>query len=165
MKWVLLIFIVVCFSYIGYGFSKYYSRRNKFFEDLILFSERLCIDIAFSKDKMLSIVNACKLEVSKDLERVLLVYEKYLVGEIEDFTEEMYFETSNLLNEDEQSSIKLFFKNLGRLDSKNQTKEIENFKTKFELLRKNSDIENRKFGGLFIKLGFILGLTLAILLI
>ena len=62
-------------------------------------------------------------------------------------------------------TIFMFFSSLGRYDAENQIKEIEEFKLKFNEMRSQAQGENKKYGGLYIKLGLMFGIMLAILLI
>lgn len=165
IKIILLITIVVCFGYIGYGFSRYYLKRLKFFVSSISLCDRLMIDINFSKMKLVEIIEKNQSNFSKDMKKTLQTFVFYLKNEEAEYSEKISFNLSGLLSSDEINTYVLFLKSLGRFDSKNQIKEIENYKSKFEKYRNDAEVSNKTFGNLFIKLGVIMGLLFAILLI
>ena len=45
MKFVLGGVVLAGMGYIGYGLSRFYKRRKRFFEDLTLFCEKLCVEV------------------------------------------------------------------------------------------------------------------------
>ena len=59
----------------------------------------------------------------------------------------------------------MFFKTLGRSDVDSQSKEIKNYQSRFESFSNSSFNENKKYGGLSIKLGIIAGLLIIVLFI
>ncbi|MDD4408313.1 MAG: hypothetical protein PHC47_00515, partial [Clostridia bacterium] len=56
MKYLILILIVIICGYIGFGLSSYYSNRLKFFKNLELLFEKLCLEINYSQHKLVSIM-------------------------------------------------------------------------------------------------------------
>ena len=165
IKIILLLLIVVCFGYIGYGFSRYYTRRVKFFTNCIWLCEKLEVEINFSKKKLNEIINSQIKNCSKDMQRCLIIYGDFLKDKENLFADKVSCELANLLTEDELSLFLLFLNSLGKFDIFNQVKEINNFNLKFKTYEKEAQKDNKSFGTLFIKLGIIIGLLLAILLI
>lgn len=165
MKVILIVIVVLGVGYIGYGISKYYRKRKRFFEDLILLSERLSVDISFSKDNLHTILSNSLDSYSIPFRNVLEGYLKFLEDNKKELTTTLLFNKSSLLKEEERENVFLFFKNLGRLDASNQVSEINNFKTKFIFLKDEATGENKKFGALSFKLAILFGLLLIILLI
>ena len=149
MKFILVAIVVIGMGYIGFGLSKYYRKRKRFFEDLILFCEKLCVDISFSKDFV----------------EVLNAYLNYLNNNGQTISSEAFFKKSTLIKEEEKEVITVFFKSLGRLDATSQVSEIQNFKTKFSDFKMLAEEENKKFGSLSLKLMILLGLLVVIILI
>lgn len=165
VKIILLSLIVFCFGYIGYGFSRYYVRRVKFFANCIWLCEKLEVEINFSKKKLSEIIESQVKNCSRDMQKCLSIYTDYLKDISNSFEDKINYEMTNLLMEEELNLFVLFLKSLGRLDVLNQLKEINNFKSKFNLYEKEAEKNNKTFGKLFIKLGIILGLLMVILLI
>ena len=165
MRYILIAIIVFGVSYIGYGISRYYRKRKRYFEDLILISERLSVDISFSKDNLQTIILNSINSYGNDFKKSVNGYLEYLKDNKTEFTNELLFKKSSLIKEEEKETIFLFFKSLGRLDASNQVSEIGNFKTKFISLKDNAEIDNKKFGSLSFKLAIVVALLIIILLI
>lgn len=165
MKYILIAVIVLGISYIGYGISKYYRKRKRYFEDLILVAERLSVDISFSKDNLKTILSNTIDSYGNDVKNSIKGYMEYLKNNEKDLTTDLLFKKSSLIKDEEKETIFLFFKSLGRLDASNQVFEINNFKTKFVALRDVADNENKKFGSLSFKLAILFALLVTILLI
>ena len=70
-----------------------------------------------------------------------------------------------VLSTEEKQLVFMFFDGLGKYDLFNQIKEIENYNSKFKALIETAEVENKKFGGLYIKLGLMLGILIGILII
>ena len=162
MKYILIIVLIACCTYIGIGVSKYYSKRRYFFSDLVLFMDKLRLDISFSKEKIGVII--------KNFQEGSRVFEKLKVNflnilENNHFDEKKLFEGINILKENEKTTLTIFFKSLGRFDSINQTNQIKVFKEEIKKLESNCINQYQKFGSLSIKLGFIVGVLLALILV
>lgn len=165
MKIILVGVVLLGMGYIGFGIASFYRRRKRFFDDLILFCEKLCVDISFSKENLSSIISSNKASFSKDFKGVLGGYLNFLSLKENEVSSNLLFKKQNIISSEEQESITLFFKNLGRLDASNQIMEIGNFKEKFLALKKKADEENKKFGSLSLKLILLFGVLIVILLI
>jgi stage III sporulation protein AB len=165
MKFILMAVIVVGVSYVGYGISRYYRKRKRYFSDLILLSERLSVDISFTKDYLVSICSRSVVSFGSDLKNTVNSYIEFLKNNETELTSELIFKKSSLIKEEEKEVVFLFFKSLGRLDASNQISEIENFKNKFIAYKNEAEIEDKKFGSLSFKLALLLALLIVILLI
>ena len=165
MKFILVGIVVLGMGYIGFGLSSFYKRRKRFFEDLILFCEKLCVDISFSKETLSSIISSNLNYFSKDFVSVLNLYLSYLKTNTTELNSQIIFNKSTLIKDEEKELVTVFFKSLGRLDASNQVSEINNFKTKFLNFKTVAEEENKKFGGLSLKLMLLLGLLVVIILI
>ena len=165
MKFVLVGIVLLGMGYIGYGLSKFYKKRKRFFEDLTLFCEKLCVDISFSSESLKTIINQNYECFSKDFKIVLNGYLTFLETNGSVLENETLFKKLNVVKDEEKEAILLFFKNLGRLDACNQVAEINNFKLKFLDLKKGAEEENKKFGSLSLKLLVLLGILVVIILL
>lgn len=165
MKIILVGVVLLGMGYIGFGIASFYRRRKRFFDDLILFCEKLCVDISFSKENLSSIISSNKASFSKDFKAVLGGYLNFLSLKESEVSSNLLFKKQSIISSEEQESITLFFKSLGRLDASNQIMEIGNFKEKFLALKKKADEENKKFGSLSLKLILLFGVLIVILLI
>ena len=165
MKFVLVGVVLAGVGYIGYGLSRFYKRRKRFFEDLTLFCEKLCVDISFSSETLKTIINQNYENFFKDFKVVLSGYLTYLETNGSTLEAEGLFKKLTIVKPEEKEAILMFFKNLGRLDVCNQVSEITNFKLKFLDFKKGAEEENKKFGSLSLKLMILLGILVVIILI
>lgn len=165
MKFILVGIILIGTAYIGYGLSHYYRKRKRFFEDIILFCDKLSVDISFSKEFLSSIISNNLQSFSNEFSQVLKVYLDYLKNNETSLNSENLFKKTSLIKNDEKETITLFLKSLGKLDASNQVAEINNFKTKFSSFKDFAEEENKKFGSLSLKLMILLGLLVVIILI
>lgn len=108
MKIALIIVLIGCCTYIGYGFSKYYSNRKTFYLDLILLMDKLKLDIAFSKEKISNIISSYE-PMSKNLKTLCQNFVNML--QQNQFNQDSLFENINILKNEEKNTIALFFQN------------------------------------------------------
>ncbi len=162
MKYIFLGVIVFICGYIGYGLSKYYISRLKFFNDLLNFAEKFETEINFSKTKLLNVVDGFK-STSKEFVTILNSYKLFL-NEGQILNENLMFDKIKILKEEEKHCVFMFFNELGKFDVYNQTKQIENYKVKFNDIIHSCVEDKKKYGTLYVKLGIILGLLFALLL-
>ena len=164
MKWVLMAVIFVICVFIGVIFSSKYKKRVQFFSALILLAQKLDVEINYSRERLKKLIESFDEKSKKNLLGVDIAFLEYLDkgGEL---TSEKLFKKSGILKTEEKETVTLFFKNLGRSDVENQTKEIKNSLSRFEKLQSDATNDNKKYGTLGTKLGIITGLVIAILLI
>lgn len=164
MKIALLIILFSVCVFVGYLFSLKYKKRQKFFSSLIMLAEKLDVDINYSRDRLKKLIQEFDSTQRKSLLGIDLNYVNYLEGDGE-LTRETLFKNISILKASEKDLIYLFFKNLGRSDVENQTKEIRNYVKRFEEQSQVCDVENKKYGSLCTKFGIIVGLFLIVILI
>lgn len=165
MKFILVGIVILGMGYIGFGLSKYYRKRKRFFEDLILLCEKLCVDISFSNETLSNIISSNLSFFSKEFVDVLNCYLNYLKNNEITISSDLIFKNNTLIKEDEKEAILIFFRSLGRLDASNQVAEIKGFKSKFLDFKNVAEEDNKKFGTLSLKLMVLLGLLVVIILI
>ncbi len=164
MKIFLLFLLFSICVLVGYMFSLKYKKRQKFFSSLIMFAEKLDVEINYSRDRLKKLIEEFDANSKKHLLGVDDNYINYLQGD-DELTGEKLFKNVSILKPSEKDLIYLFFKNLGRSDVENQTKEIKNYVKRFEQQSQVCDTENKKYGSLCTKLGIIVGLFVIVILI
>ncbi|MBQ8845380.1 MAG: stage III sporulation protein AB [Clostridia bacterium] len=164
IKWLIMIILFFLCILIGYYFSQRYVNRLKFFKSLILLCQNLDIEINYSRERLKKLINNYDEKTKKNLLGIDQEFLKYLDNPKELKKEEL-FKNAGILKKEEQDLIFLFFKNLGRSDVENQTKELKNFIAKFEEIKIKAENENKKYGSLSLKLGLIIGLFILVILI
>ena len=165
MKIVFLCLIICCCTYIGYGFSTYYRKRLRFFKDACDFASKLIVEINFSKTNLKNIIANSLNVYGSDFKFVLNNFSSYLSKEVDSLTSDFLLKKNFNLGSEDKQTLFLFFKSLGRYDAENQILEIENFKNKLEDVKKQCEVECKKYSSLYIKLGLMLGILIAIILL
>lgn len=163
MKYLVLAGIVVICGYIGYGLSAYYNSRMKFFKNLELLFEKLCLEINFSQHKLISIMQDFQTQ-NKEVLKLIKNYVDCLNNDLK-LSNELLFKNIKILNEEEKNILNLFFLSLGKLDVANQIKQLDGQKEQIKSFYLKAEQEAQKYGPLYMKLGIILGLTIALILL
>ena len=161
MKIVLLVVVVIIFGYIGYGLSAYYINRTKFFNSLEFLFDKLTHEINFSQGKLIEIIKDYNSQ-NKDVERLSKNFINCLEYDLE-VKNETIFDGIKILNEEEKNVVVLFLKSLGKFDAYNQTKQLTNQKQQINLFYKNAEEEQKKYSPLYLKIGVIAGLVVALI--
>lgn len=163
MKWILIAVVFIACVIIGFLFSIKYKKRCNFFKSLILLSQKLDIGINFSRERLQNLFTSLDESIKKDLNNLTDNYIAYL-QENSELTCEKLFKGINFIKDNEKDIILMFFKMLGRSDVESQSKEIKNFEFRFNELATKAIEENKKYGGLSLKMGLIIGLMSAVVL-
>lgn len=164
MKYVLLIMLAGVAILIGYIFSKKYKTRAIFFQSLVLLCQKFDVEINYSRERVKNIFDNLDEKHKHNLYGIDKNYIAFLNKE-NSLEKEDLFKNINFLKDDEKNIIYMFFKILGRSDVDSQSKEIKNYQTRFESISKSALTDNKKYGGLSIKLGIVAGLLLIVIFI
>lgn len=164
MKYVLIVFIFCLCAFVGYIFSVKYMKRKKFFNSLIVFADKLSLEINFSRERLKVLLENFDSANKKNLLGIDEKFVEFLDKKIE-LTSENIFKKADVLKNDEKDFILLFLKTLGRSDVENQTKEIQNFVSRFNEMKTQCDTEQKKYGSLSLKLGIVAGLFWVVILL
>ena len=109
MKYILILVIVAACTIFGYLLSHKYKKRRDFFNSLIMFSNKLSVDINFSRQKLAGVVESFDKTYSKNLYGIKENYLTYLASKDELSKESLFSKNSPASNE-EKDLIFLFFK-------------------------------------------------------
>ena len=164
MKILLLVFAVIATTYIGYSFSRKYKQRADFFGAIVMLCQKFNLEINYSRERVKNILKNLDDKHKKKLYGVDKNYILYLEQQ-EELTKDLLCKNFKYLKEDERDLLLMFFKSLGRSDVESQSKEINNFQERFDNLTKTAVADNKKYGSLSLKLGFIAGLFIVVLFI
>ena len=164
MKWILIAIMFLACVAVGYMSSIKYKKKVAFYSALIMLAQKLDVEINFSRERLKKLIESFDEKSKNNLLGVDKAFIEYLEkgGEL---TSERLFGKNSLIKNDEKEIVTIFFKNLGRSDVENQTKEIKNSISRFEKLLADATNDNKKYGTLGTKLGLIAGLAIAILMI
>ncbi len=152
LKLLIGIFSIVLAVKIGVDKSLKYKNVYEFYNSLINLCDKIISDLNYKKSKM-SVILSNKFQ-SKDLNDMLkkLVKEKKLV-------------VPNYLSKEEAFLIEDLFNSLGKVDANSQILAIEAFKTELKKIANEKYEKYKKYNTLFVKLGFISGLLIFIMVI
>ncbi len=164
MKYILIVVVFAICCGVGYFFSTKYMKRKKFFTSLIALADKLSLEINFSRERLRVLLENFDAATKKNLLGVDENFVAYLDKKAELSSEEI-FKKADCLKSEEKDAVLLFLKTLGRSDVENQTKEIQSFNSRFLEIKAKCDEEQKKYGGLAIKLGIVAGLFFAIILL
>ena len=164
MKWVLIIIMFLGCVGLGWFFSMKYKKREAFFSSLIMFAQKLDVEINFSRERLKKLIETMDEKSKKNLFGIDKNFLTYLDGSSE-LSHEALFKNIQFLKSEEKETIFLFFKSLGRTDVLSQSKEIANFSKRFDENLATCANENKKYGSLCFKLGIIAGLFVLVVLI
>ncbi|MGN1163107.1 MAG: hypothetical protein ACI4T2_04255 [Christensenellales bacterium] len=161
---VLLVIIVICgFVYVGFGISNYYKKREEFFAGLIILCDRVRADIDFSNKNLISIFQTLNFE--GNLKKLVANYCEYLQNKDIDISAKHIFHGIWILKDEEKNVISDFFARLGRHDCDNEIKLIDDFKNIIEPMSQSASQDKSKYGKMSVKISFLLGLMVAILIV
>lgn len=164
MKIVLCIILVTLFGLVGYGVSKVYIKRKRFFYDFSNFLMVVKSEIGFTQTKLEPLINCLTKNTTSSEFCALLNSYKLLFKNI-NFSKLELFRNVSILTEQEMDSIYKFFKELGRHDVFNQMEIIEKFEHSFLGFYKNASEDANKYSSLYTKLGIVLGMIFALIII
>ena len=144
-------------SFCGYYFAKRYRQRKSFFRQLYEFNQRFLNEIAYYRRPLREFIG--KYSYQSDFEVVLQAYCSSLNGELFDLTGYVF------LKEDERIFLYDYFQMLGKGDSSSQKSYYSSVKDGLLKWKMTSEQEAKKYEDLYVKLGFLCGLFILILIV
>ncbi len=139
--------------YLGKIYSAKYTKKRKFYEDFYDFNRILINKVSFSNNSILTIVNE-----NNEGSCFYMTTKEYLINNSTQFNLEF-------IELNEINYLKRYLSEIGTSDRKNQIKYLNTID--IELRDKlNVAIENeKKYKTLYVKLGFLFGLIIFVLVI
>ena len=165
VKIILIVVVILGFTYIGFGIASYYKKRNKFFREFVLLVDKLRAEIQFSQKGLGLILKDQVASKEDSLGRVVGNFVEYISNKDIVLDSKHLFKGLCFLKTQEKGEILNFFKSLGRHDSENEVALLDNFKEYLLVNSSTCSIEETKYGKMAIKISFLLGLMIAILLV
>ncbi len=150
---------IVCFtSFCGRMFASKYRRRKNFFAQMCEFNERFLSEIAYYRRPVAEFAE--KFEYKGDFEDLLSAFLQSLGKETEDALPVFPFLTA-----DESGFVRDYFLMVGKGDSASQSAYFGSVKGRLEEYRKKSAEDCVRYGDLYLKLGFLFGLLILVLIV
>lgn len=164
MKYLILILIVCLSTFIGIGIGEYFKKREKLFFDIHSFVYSLQLEIDFFEKRLKKIVLEKNDRFGKDFAQILKHFEVFLSSNLDVLNEKELFVGVWILSKEEKAFILSFFSSLGRSSSKTQLASLEQFKSHFYQTYQVAKTESQKNAPMSVKLAFLIGLAIAIIL-
>ena len=162
-KLLLGIAIIAFTSFCGYVFTKKYRKRKRFFAEMKEFNERFISEISYYRRPIAEFFAAYTYKgefneffksyfqsVKNDDGRV------YKIRELEQL---------DFLNAEEKNVVEDYFQMLGKGDSASQKAYFSAMKERIQKLYSEAETDYKKYGDLYVKLGFLCGLFILIIII
>lgn len=154
ISYIFYVCIVLFLTYVGYFASEKFRDSKKFYISWLKFHQTFLYEICYTRRPVQEIVKRFSEEKESDFEAFLREYEKKheWKGKID------------CLNTEENEFLKEYFSFLGRSDYNAQKEYFDSVTKKLEGMQKESEIKAARYTDLYVKLGFLLGLAIVILL-
>ena len=163
LKFFLGILIVAFTSLCGHLLAKKYRQRRLFFRQFKEFNERFLSEIAYYRRPLKEFVSSYSYqgefnEILKDF--FVSLDEKTPAKGI--FGETFKY---SFLSEEEQRTVEDYFLMLGKGDSSSQKGYFSSVKDILSTMHSNAENAAKRYGDLYIKIGFLCGLLVLILIV
>ena len=152
LKVFLGITIIILSVKIGVDKANKYKKIYYFWQSLVLMCDKFLVELLYKKANISSLKN-CKYPFEGFNEL------------LKNFFDNKKISLPNFLSKEESILVYEFFNSIGKTDTNSQIKEIESFKNQFLKISIDKNSFFKKYYTVSIKLGFICGLGLFIMVI
>lgn len=149
--------VVIC-TFIGYKLSDKYKLRRQFYADFAAFNKLLMSEVMFTRKTIPDILSKGKYSASF----------KILTDEfLKSITEQRKISVDKLwfLTEQEREFAVEYFTSLGKTDAKTQIDYLSSAAEKLKGFLSVAETEERQYARLYVKLGFLAGLLVFVLIL
>lgn len=162
-KFLLGMAIVAFTSFCGYVFAKKYRCRKQFFSQLYEFNERFLSEISYYRRPLGDFASkyAYKGEFKAFLQVFFQSMDKGAAFSVRALDKDAF----SFLTEEEKATVEDYFQMLGKGDSASQKAYFSSMRERLSKLRTEAVAAYKKYGDLYVKLGFLCGLFILILII
>ena len=163
VKFLLGIAIVAFTSYCGFVFAKKYRKRKLFFLQLKEFNERFLSEVSYYRRPLGEF--ASNYVYKGEFQNFLRNFFAEIDALSQSNEKEIAFDDCEFLKAEDKNLIEDYFKMLGKGDSASQKTYFSAAKERLAKLYGDAENEYKKYGDLYVKLGFLCGLLILILII
>lgn len=153
MKIIIGIFFLFLCTFIGYNLSLKYTKRKIFYGNFFNFNEKLLREVSFLQTTIVSLLN--DIDINTDFYDSL----KHYVN-----TKEFKFDKQYLF-EEEKNELNRYFKTIGTSDKIGQLEYLSSMDITLKNKRIQTEENEKKYRMLYIKMGFLIGLIILIILL
>ena len=164
MKLFLGIAIVLFTSYCGRFFSKKYRLRKRFFAEFTQFNERYVNEVSYYKRPIMEF--AAKYPCRGEFEKLLKgFFDSLRQKSAGNSVFSSVLQEYDFLKTEEKAFALDYFSMFGKGDSLSQKEYFSGVRKHLAEWKEESEKQSQRYSDLYIKLGFLLGLTLLILMV
>ena len=146
--------VILCLcTYIGYFLSQKYVKRKEFYQDFISFNNKMKNEVSFFQNTIDNIIK--KSENDGDFYKYLLNKKNINVCDYK----------CEYLTTEENKYVKNYVKELGTTDKDSQLKYFDIVDDDISKIYEKVESDEKKYKVLFLKLGFLFGLIILIVLL
>ena len=164
MKLIVGVLIVAFTSYCGYFLAKKYRMRKSFFIQLYEFNERFLNELSYYRRPLSSFLKNYEYK-GEFLELINVFFGQLSEKSTQNKGVYDLLKEYDFLKDDEKSFIADYFRMLGVSDSGSQKEYFLAVRSSLSEYKLRGEADSEKFGGLYVKLGFLCGLTILIVIV
>ena len=155
--------IVAFTTFCGRILSKKYRQRRRFFTSWREFNEQFINEIAYYRRPLSDFLTLYTFD--EEFQMFLQEYTQNLQESAKDGENKLGFSEFSFLNEEEKTVLLDYFTMLGKGDSASQKSYFLSFRDTLFKYQTTATEQGKKYEDLYIKLGFLCGLFILILII
>ncbi len=163
IKFLLGVAIVAFTSFCGYLLSKGYRKRKAFFKQFKEFNERFLSEISYYRRPLKEFAGAYA--YNGEFQILLESYFQALDARSETSITVCEKEEYSFLTEEDRRVVEDYFLMLGRGDSASQKGYFTSVVAKLSAIQTESETAAKRYGDLYVKIGFLCGLLILILIV
>jgi stage III sporulation protein AB len=163
IKLLLGIAVVVFTSFCGYVLAKRYRQKQLFFRQFYTFNERFLNEISYYRRPLHEFVK--RYSYKDEFNELLRIFFNVLEEKRLLFKDILDNQEFDFLNQEEKVVVSDYFLMLGKGDSASQKKYFTAMRDTLMKLQREAENSCENYAGLYIKIGFLLGLLILILIL
>ena len=162
-KFFLGIAIVGFTTFCGYLLSKKYRKRKTFFTEFYQFNEHFLTEITYYRRPIIDWID--EKTYKGDFSFLIHEYARRVTGQMLIYGMVTEDTSYAFLKAEEKTATETYFSTLGKGDTLSQKNYFSAEREHLLSLRKTAEDEAKKYGDLYIKIGFLFGLFILIIII
>ena len=163
LKFIVGIALIAFTTFCGYLLSGKYRKRKAFFRQLRGFNDRFINEISYFRRPIEEFVAAYLYD--GDFALLLKSYFYRLKSNVSQDKTVLELSNVTFLSEEERHLVEEYFLMLGKGDSLSQRNYFSSVREKLVKIENETELQAKKYGDLYIKIGFLCGLLFLILIV
>lgn len=163
IKFIVGIAIVAFSSFCGYKLAGKYRRKKEFFKQFSTFNERFLNELSYYRRPIKEYIS--KFTYKGEFQLLLYQFLEYIDTDDKAFFLILDEAQFSFLTQEEKEEISDYFLTLGRGDSQSQKAYFLSGKERINKLRNEAEKTCNRYADLYVKLGFLCGLFILILIL